>query len=168
MCRKFILCIHVLFVLVLTICADPEARTITDIYPKLCLLFKLPKFCYPNALGTLAFPYQYPYAIPIIQVPGINPFPIGIQVQQSFPPIPNPTPAVQQPYTIPTVYTTSRPQPFQQPFPQPPQQPFQQPFQPLQPFPCPPTVVVCGSAGPLSPNFDPRQGKNPEKNIWIC
>lgn len=154
-----------------------ESRTNSDFYTKLCYVLKLQRFCLPFGVGSLAFPYQYPFPIPPIIQPvpiGVNPG-IGVNVNPNIPfpmtggaglnpqgnaPLPmivNPT---QQSFTIPTMLTI--------PFNRPTitsniagQQPQTQQLFPNLPI-CPPTIIICppnAALAPVIPNIDPRQGR---------
>lgn len=148
------------FLLLLYLCklndcsADSKIEARTDLYFKMCSVFKLSKFCSPYVFGSYAYPF---YTLPIVSGPlPVAPFPLII----------NPT-SPQPSFTIPTIFTTPRPGGPLPNIPQIPNQPFpnqpfpNQPF-PNQPFPgilnpqCP-SIIVCPPAALTGP-IDPRQG----------
>lgn len=139
-----------MFVLIMSlfksiVMAEPKLDTRTDIYWKLCSVFKFSKFCLPYYWGA--------YSYPLLPIPGavlpIVPFP---------PLVVNPTTSL--PFTIPTIFTTPNRSPTP-PVPQiPPGPPQNIPNQPPFPNPsggCPPGISICPPAA-LSGPIDPRQG----------
>lgn len=122
-----------------TVHAEPKLDTRTgfgtDIYYKMCSLFKFSKFCLPYIWGA--------YTYPLLPISGgvlpIAPIPQGPLVIN--PPSPPPI------FTIPTVFTTIR-SPASPPAPQIPIP---------NPGICPLTITLCPPAA-LSVPIDPRQG----------
>lgn len=131
------------FILILNMCkfmgshADPKIDA-AEIYLKMCSMFRLPKFCNPLILASYTYPL-YPLPFPGQIVP-IAPFPLILN-----PTPPNPS------FTIPTMFTTQRPQGQQG-------QQGQQGGIPIQGGGiCPPVLSVCPPAV-LNGPIDPRQG----------
>lgn len=126
--------------------AQPKLDTRTDIYWKLCSIFKYSKFCLPYIWGAYTYPLLSTYPGAVLPLAPIPPFPLVV----------NPTtPSLS--YTIPTVFTTNSPV---SPPPRPPPQQILPgaPSIPNQPSgPCPPTISIC-PPGALSGPIDPRQG----------
>lgn len=157
-------------VLVLNLCrsvvsdADPKFG---DFYLKMCSVLKIPRFCLSYMLASNPYPfYTLPLTAPV-PLP-IAPFPLTV----------NPT-SSQASFTIPTVFTTSRPGgapnmgaaapsgpagPSSVPQAQP------QPQTQLQPLPsgpqCPPSPPVCPPVALTMPVIDPRLG-NIQQSLFM-
>lgn len=131
--------------------ADPKFG---DLYLKMCSVLRIPRFCLSYMMASNPYPF---YTLPL---GGPVPLPIA-----PFPLIVNPTPSIGS-FTIPTVYTTTRPGgapnmgspgPSGPSSAQPPAQPPQQ-QQPPPGLQCPPSPPICPPAALSMPIIDPRQG----------